>query len=93
MTKTHRGYPHDVTPQQFNLLSAISLAVCQSGAPAERTSTGFGTWGTGWIIVAVAWVAVPRAGWSYLTTQPPAWVRILGLLIRSTSCVPAARTP
>jgi protein-S-isoprenylcysteine O-methyltransferase Ste14 len=85
-----------VTPQELNLLAVVSLAVCwgafvltwfvgaiynQSRAPAEQTRTGLGTWGTGWIIVAVAWTAVPRAAWDSLDLQLPSWARFLGLAI------------
>jgi protein-S-isoprenylcysteine O-methyltransferase Ste14 len=85
-----------VTPQQLNLLAEVSLAVCwgafvlawfvgaiynQTRAPAERTRTGPGTWGTAWIVVAVAWIAVPRADWRSLTLHVAPWVRLLGLAI------------
>jgi protein-S-isoprenylcysteine O-methyltransferase Ste14 len=85
-----------VTPQQLNLLAVVSLAVCwgafgliwlvgaiynQSRAPAQRTRTGLGTWGTGWIIVAVAWTAVPRTAWNSLDLHLLPWARILGLAI------------
>ncbi len=85
-----------MTPQQLNLLAVVSLAVCwgafgltwlvgaiynQSRAPAERTRTGLGTWGTGWVIVAVAWTAVPRADWDSLALHLPPWARLLGLAI------------
>ncbi len=52
----------------------------QSRAPAERTRTGLGSWGTGWIIVAVAWTAVPRADWASLTVPAPPWARLAILL-------------
>ena len=84
-----------MTPQQLNLLAVVSLAVCwgafaltwlagaiynESRAPAtERTRTWFPR--TGWVIVGVAWVAVPRADWNSLALHPPAWIRILGLAI------------
>ena len=85
-----------MTSQQLDLLALVSLAVCwgafgltwlvgaiynESRAPAERTRTGLGTWGTGWIIVAVAWTAVPRTAWNSLALHLPAWARILGLAI------------
>jgi protein-S-isoprenylcysteine O-methyltransferase Ste14 len=85
-----------VTPQSLNLLATVALTVCwgafgltwlvgaiynESRAPAERTRTGLGTWGTGWIIVAVAWTAVPRAAWASLALHLPPWARILGLAI------------
>jgi len=85
-----------VTSQQLDLLAVVSLAVCwgafgltwlvgaiynQSRAPAERTRTGLGTWGTGWIIVAVAWTAVPRSAWNSLALHLPPWARIVGLAI------------
>ena len=85
-----------MTSQQLDLLAVASLAVCwgafgltwlvgaiynQSRAPAERTRTGLGTWGTGWIIVAVAWTAVPRSAWNSLALHLPPWARIVGLAI------------
>ncbi len=85
-----------MTSQQLDLLAVVSLAVCwgafgltwlvgaiynESRAPAERTRTGLGTWGTGWIVVAVAWTAVPRADWGSLALHLPTWARILGLAI------------
>lgn len=85
-----------MTSQQLDLLAVVSLAVCwgafgltwlvgaiynQSRAPAERTRTGLGTWGTGWIIVAVAWTAVPRSAWNSLALHLPPWARIVGLAI------------
>ncbi len=36
---------------------------------------------TGWVIVGVAWIVVPRAAWNSLALDPPPWVRILGLAI------------
>jgi protein-S-isoprenylcysteine O-methyltransferase Ste14 len=84
-----------VTPHQLNLLAVVSLAVCwtafaliwlagaiynQSRAPeAERTRRWFSR--TGWVIVGVAWVVVPRAGWNFLAVHAPLWARILGLAI------------
>lgn len=85
-----------VTPQQLNLLAAVGLAACwgafllawlagaiyyESRAPAERTRTRFGstTW-IGIVIVTVASIAVPRAGWRSLAAHTP-WIRILGLAI------------
>ncbi len=84
-----------VTPQQLNMLAVVSLAVCwgvfvltwiagaiynESRAPAaERTRRWFPR--TGWVIVAVAWVVVPRSAWNSLALHLPPWVRILGLAI------------
>jgi protein-S-isoprenylcysteine O-methyltransferase Ste14 len=84
-----------VTQQQLNLLAVVGLAVCwgafaltwlagaiynQSRAPAaERSPTWFPR--TGWVIVGLAWVVVPRAGWNSLALHPPPWIRILGLAI------------
>jgi protein-S-isoprenylcysteine O-methyltransferase Ste14 len=84
-----------VRQQLLNLLAVVSLAVCwgafvltwlagaiynESRAPAaERTRTWFGP--TGWVIVSVAWAAVPRADWNSLALHPAPWIRILGLAI------------
>lgn len=84
-----------MTQQQLNLLTVVGLAACwgafvltwlagaiynQSRAPAtEQTRTWFPR--TGWVIVGVAWVVVPRAAWNSLALHPPAWIRILGLAI------------
>jgi len=84
-----------VTQQQLNLLTAAGLVACwgafaltwlagaiynQSRAPAtELTRTWFPR--TGWVIVGVAWVVVPRAAWNSLALHPPPWIRILGLAI------------
>jgi protein-S-isoprenylcysteine O-methyltransferase Ste14 len=85
-----------VTSQQLNLLAVIALAVCwgafgltwfvgaiynQTRAPQERVRTGPGTWGTAWIVVTVAWIAVPRADWSSVDLPVAPWVSILGLAI------------
>jgi protein-S-isoprenylcysteine O-methyltransferase Ste14 len=84
-----------VTSQQLDLLTVISLAVCwgayaltwlaganynESRAPAERTRARWSV-ATGWVIVGVAWAAVPGADWNSLVVHPPSWVRILGLSI------------
>jgi protein-S-isoprenylcysteine O-methyltransferase Ste14 len=84
-----------VTQQQLNLLAVVGLAACwgvfvltwlagaiynESRAPAaERIRTWFGP--VGWVIVSVAWAAVPRAGWNSLALHPAPWIRILGLAI------------
>jgi protein-S-isoprenylcysteine O-methyltransferase Ste14 len=89
------GYLGSVTQQQLNLLAVAGLAACWgafaltwlagaiynvSRAPApERTRAWFPR--TGWVIVGVAWVVVPRAAWISLALHPPPWVRILGLAI------------
>lgn len=84
-----------MTQQQLNLVAVVGLAVCwgafaltwlagaiynQSRGPATELTR---TWlpRTGWIIVAVAWVVVPRAAWNSLALHPAPWIRILGLAI------------
>lgn len=84
-----------MTPQQLNLVAVVGLAVCwgafvltwtagaiynESRAPAaERTRTWFSR--TGWVVVGVAWIVVPRADWNSLAVHSPPWTRILGLVI------------
>jgi protein-S-isoprenylcysteine O-methyltransferase Ste14 len=84
-----------VTPQQLNLLAVVSLAACwgafaltwlagaiynQSRAPAvERTRRWFVR--SGWVVVGVGWVAVPKADWESLAVHLTPWVRLLGLAI------------
>lgn len=84
-----------MTQQQLNLVAVVGLAVCwgafaltwiagalynQSRDPGTELTR---RWlpQSGWIIVGVAWLVVPRAAWKSLALHPAPWIRILGLAI------------